>query len=82
MHLKKIITLSLLSFSLISCTRPSELTFKQVYTLKGHTKDIWSLAFNPNGKELLSGSADTTIKVWDMKNGELKNQLIRIVYMD
>lgn len=76
MYLKQFITLPLLLI-LTSCLRaPSHLDFKQIFTLKGHTKDIWSVSFSPSGKELLSGSADTTIKVWDMENGNLKNNLL------
>jgi WD40 repeat protein len=32
----------------------------------GHEGDIYSLAFSPNGRVLASGSADTTILIWDI----------------
>jgi WD40 repeat protein len=39
-------------------------------TLKGHTAFVWSLAFSPDGKTLASGSADKTIKLWDVAMGK------------
>ncbi|ARV61578.1 serine/threonine protein kinase [Nostocales cyanobacterium HT-58-2] len=38
------------------------------YTLKGHSSDVNSVAFSPNGKLLASGSDDDTIKLWDLAN--------------
>ncbi|AFY53837.1 WD40 repeat-containing protein [Rivularia sp. PCC 7116] len=33
--------------------------------LKGHDDSIWSFAFNSDGKKIVSGSSDRTVKVWD-----------------
>ena len=30
-----------------------------------HSREINSVAFSPDGKAIVSGSYDTTIKVWD-----------------
>lgn len=38
--------------------------------LKGHTKQVVSLAFSPDGKTLASGSADNSIKLWDVATGK------------
>jgi serine/threonine protein kinase len=35
--------------------------------LEGHSGDVYSLAFSPDGCTLASGSADQTIKLWDME---------------
>jgi U4/U6 small nuclear ribonucleoprotein PRP4 len=37
-------------------------------TLQGHVKDILALSWSPNGYQLASGSADNTVRIWDMRN--------------
>jgi WD40 repeat protein len=34
--------------------------------LRGHTDIVYSLAFTPDGRYLISGSADRTVRTWDM----------------
>ncbi len=38
--------------------------------LKGHTETIYSLVFSPNGKQIVTGSFDKTVKVWDANTGK------------
>lgn len=40
----------------------------QVRTLGAHQGAVNALAFSPNGKLLASGSADTTVRIWDPNN--------------
>jgi WD40 repeat protein/flagellar biosynthesis GTPase FlhF len=40
---------------------------KGAVTLKGHTKDVWSVAFSSDGRSLASGGDDGLIKVWDFE---------------
>lgn len=37
---------------------------------KGHTDEIWTLRFSPDGKRLASGGRDGTARVWDVRSGE------------
>jgi WD40 repeat protein len=35
----------------------------------GHSDIVWGLAFSPDGRHLVSGSFDKTVKVWDVADG-------------
>ena len=43
--------------------------------LTGHTNDVSSVAFSPDGKTLASASHDTTIGLWDVMTGERRHTL-------
>jgi len=43
-------------------------TGAEVMTLRGHRTPVWTLAFNPDGKQIVSGSNDG-IKLWDVQTG-------------
>lgn len=38
-------------------------------TLHGHTLDVGSVCFSPDGRFLVSGAADKTLKVWEVAQG-------------
>ena len=44
--------------------------------LTGHTDDVPSISFSPDGKTLASASDDSTIRLWDVMTGERRHTLI------
>jgi WD40 repeat protein len=46
-----------------------------VRELKGHQNRIWFATFSPDGRSLISGSVDTTARIWDVRTGELQHIL-------
>ena len=38
--------------------------FKCLKTLEGHTNNVYSVAYSPDGTRIVSGSEDKTIKIW------------------
>lgn len=43
-------------------------TGEEIRTLKGHIFGVFSLAFSPDGKTLVSGGGDETVKIWRVSN--------------
>jgi WD40 repeat protein len=42
---------------------------QETLTLKGHTTEVLSVSFSPDGKRIVNGS-DNTLKVWDAQTGQ------------
>jgi WD40 repeat protein len=50
-------------------------TGEQLRELQGHTDAINSVAFSPDGNQIVSGSSDQSVWVWDAKTGEQLREL-------
>jgi len=44
-------------------------------TLRGHTSEVFAVAFSPDGSTLASGAADAEIKLWNVTAGRLSHTL-------
>jgi len=44
---------------------------KLLRTLQGHQDAVYSVAFDPQGETLASGSRDKTVKLWEARSGKL-----------
>jgi len=49
--------------------------YRLLATLQGHGKTVNSIAFGPDGKMIVSGGADNTIRTWDASSGQLLNTI-------
>lgn len=47
-----------------------------VRDLAGHDKEVWALAYTPDGSTLISSGDDHSIKLWDARDGRLLKTLV------
>ena len=40
--------------------------------LKGHSGSVYNVAFSPNGRSLVSSSFDTSVRIWNIRDGSSK----------
>lgn len=53
------------------CTR----CHRFITSLRGHVKAVYQVAWAADNRLLVSGSADSTLKVWDIRKGKLLHDL-------
>uniref|UniRef100_A0A452YEP2 Uncharacterized protein n=1 Tax=Aegilops tauschii subsp. strangulata TaxID=200361 RepID=A0A452YEP2_AEGTS len=46
-----------------------------IHTYQGHTGRIDVLRFTPDGRWIVSGGADSSVKIWDLTAGKLLHDL-------
>src|SRR5438876_127611 len=64
------IRLALILALLLLIMAPAFSQKPELYVQTGHSGFVLSVAFSPDGKMLASGSADNTIKLWDVASGQ------------
>ena len=47
----------------------------QFTTLSGHTADVYDVAYSPDGGTVATGSADGTVRLWNVATGQLSSTL-------
>lgn len=56
-------------------TKPTHLTYRPAFILRGHKKPISLVKFSPDGRLIASASSDCTIKIWSASTGALEHTL-------
>ena len=49
---------------------PNDKVGQCVLTLRGHSREVYSASFSPDGAKIVSASADNTVRAWNAATGE------------
>jgi len=63
-------TAEMLGKQLVCWPDKPQVRFPGMCTLRGHSGDVFSVAYSPDGEHIVIGSADNTVKVWDAQTGK------------
>jgi WD40 repeat protein len=63
-------TARMLGWHLVCWPDKPQVRFSGLCTLTGHSGSVFSVAYSPDGKHIVSGSVDKTVKVWDSQTGK------------
>ncbi|QRW22044.1 Tyrosine kinase family catalytic domain protein [Rhizoctonia solani] len=58
-------------------SRGSSTTQQPIVIYDGHKEEVSAVGFSPDGKSVISGSYDRTIRIWDSKSPQSKGQPLR-----
>ncbi|KAJ7205057.1 hypothetical protein GGX14DRAFT_459200, partial [Mycena pura] len=46
--------------------------------LEGHSDSVWSVAFSPDGTQIVSGSGDETVQIWDALSSSPNPSILQV----
>lgn len=73
MILRHILPTAALLLCIVQTAIAQEVIKEPEMELKGHIQEVEALTYSPDGKVLVSGGWDNTLKVWNAETGELVN---------
>lgn len=83
-YLARLLAIDILPKDIMRPERPytpeAEASFRKASYLnsaifRGHTSSVLSANFSPNGELIVSASADSTLRIWDVKTGTILNSI-------